>query len=452
MQKKILFISYYFPPNTAVGGLRIGDFARNFHLLGWKTYALTIKDKYLTQMDLERLKDLESTKIYKTSMFPTILNIILRLVFFLKRPFNKKVKIPYGSSRPFILPDLAPVNSEKCFQKLKRYFASIFIFLPDPEKRWILPAFLKAIWAIKREKISFILTSSPPHSVHITGLLLSIFTRTRWVADLRDPWFTCRNKMPHTASLLSKKIEAWLEKKVFQRANLVLATNEKLCHEFSKSYKEQPQEKFLCIPNGYDADAFLNIENLEKYDQFTISYAGTLYYGRSPEPLFDATKKLIIKGKLRIEDIRIKLIGDCGHVDGIPTSQMISAYDLDSVVEVIDPVPYFKCLEIIKRSHLALLLAPDQPFQVPAKVFDYFGSGTKILAIAGEGATSDLVRSTGAGASFYPSDIEGIEQFIFQSVRTNAESKKPENNPDILHQFDRKVIISDFAEHLRSVL
>jgi hypothetical protein len=75
---------------------------------------------------------------------------------------------------------------------------------------------------------------------------------------------------------------------------------------------------------------------------------------------------------------------------------------------------------MVKQSHLALLLAPNQPYQIPAKVYDYMGAGTKILALADEGATCDLIRSTGIGGVFHPSDIVGIKNFITQSLSAGA--------------------------------
>ncbi len=450
-KNKILFISYYFPPNTAVGGLRIANFAKNLHLLGWKTYALTIKDKYLSQIDGERLKGIESTKIYKTFLFPSIVNIFSRLksciYFFLKK--NGNASHEPNSSFAQSNPNLC--DNEMILQKCKRYFISLFIFLPDTEKNWILPAFLRTIWLIKRKKIDCILTSSPPHSVHLTGLLSNIFTRVRWVVDFRDPWFIGRSKTPRITCALSNKIERWLEKKVVRRADMVLTTNEKLCNALVESFKKQPQKKFQCVPNGFDAEIFSKIEPQKKYEQFTLSYTGTLYYGRTPEPVFRAIKMLLMEGNHNLEDVRIKLVGNCQYIDGYPIAPIIHSYGLDSVVEVIDSVPYLRSLEIIKQSHLALLFAPDQPFQIPAKVFDYIGSGTKILAIAGKGATSDLINSTGAGESFHPSDIEGIKEFIYRSI-SDTESKRPESKADMLHQFDRRVIIKNFANHLKTVI
>ena len=158
-----------------------------------------------------------------------------------------------------------------------------------------------------------------------------------------------------------------------------------------------------------------------------------------------------MEGNHNLEDIRIKLVGNCQYIDGYPIAPIIHSYGLDSVVEVIDPVPYLRSLEIVKQRHLALLFAPDQPFQIPAKAFDYIGSGTKILAVAGEGATSDLINSTGAGRVFSPTDIKGIKEFIYNSI-TNQESLQTGIDTNIARKFDRKLIAQNLAKHLDCII
>lgn len=163
--------------------------------------------------------------------------------------------------------------------------------------------------------------------------------------------------------------------------------------------------------------------HLDKEKVFTIIYTGTLYFGRTPEPVFRAVQELIQEGRIQLETVRFRLVGHCRSVEGRSIDEVISQYHLKEVVEVLDPVPYVRAIEMIRQSHLALLLAPNQPYQIPAKAYDYMGIGTKILAIAEEGATADLIRSTGVGGAFSPSDIEGIKKFVLQVSHENDRSR-----------------------------
>lgn len=444
--KKILLISYHFPPSTAVGGLRIANFAKYLPLFGWNVYVLTIKDKYLEKLDAGRLNDLNVEKIYKTGKLPTVLQAYLKLKSLYYSVLKRSQITPKELESTFNRANNTPSGPKRLSGKLKRFIVS-FLTLPDTERSWVLPAVFRAVREIKRENIGCILTSSPPYSVHLIGLLVKMITGVRWVADFRDPWISTGSKRLYVTSALSTRVETWLEQQVIQRADLVLTTTEKLCANFKESYASLPETRFVHITNGFDAEIAAQFKHLRKYDTFTLTYAGTLYLGRNPEPAFKAIHELAQEGKLSLQNIKVKLVGNCRYIDGCPTSQVIHAYGLDSVVEVLDTVPYFKALEIIKQSHVALLFAPGQPFQIPAKVFDYMGLGTRILALTEKGATWDLITSTGAGTAFYQTDIKGIKEFIYRSMY-NSGLTESKNGSAIQHQFDRRSITHDLARHL----
>lgn len=455
IKKKILLISYHFPPSTAVGGLRIANFAKYLPLHGWNSYVLTIKDHYLKKVDQDRIKDIGSVKVFKTRIVPKI-NAYLRLKCFYLSLLKRRIISPKELNNYYIPQKCYSYNeqslntnyynSEKISKKLKRYSVS-FVSMPDIERNWILPAVFRAVREIKREKIDCILTSSPPHSIHLTGLLVKMITGVRWIADFRDPWVTGGPLRLDSTCAFSKMIERWMEQKVVQNADMVLTTTETLCDALKESYKTLPESNFLCVTNGFDKEFFARLNHVKKYEMFTLTYAGGLYYGRTPEPIFKSLKELALEKKISLQNIRVKLIGDCKYVNGCPISQMIHSYGLDSVVEVLEPVSYSKAVEIIRQSHLALLFAPDQPFQIPAKVFDYMGTRTNILALSKEGATSDLINSTGIGTVFHPSDINGIKAFIYESI-INGDSLKENNSLNIFDKYDRKIIIQKLADHL----
>ena len=93
------------------------------------------------------------------------------------------------------------------------------------------------------------------------------------------------------------QIESWLERKVVQKANLVLFNVQQLRDAYKNKYTTEPANKFVYIPNGIDQRIFSKIESLKKYEKFTLSYTGSLFVDRSPEPIFMALNKLILEGK-----------------------------------------------------------------------------------------------------------------------------------------------------------
>jgi glycosyltransferase involved in cell wall biosynthesis len=445
MSRRILLISYHFPPSAAVGGLRIAGFAKYLPRFGWEPFVLTVKERYLDQRDPERLQGLDPERIYRSCRVPKVLNACLGLKALLGRATDLETA---SQSKPREAD--REIRGRPCYLAggwaavKRRIFA--YLSFPDAERNWILPCLAKAAALIKREGIAQILTSGPPHSVHVTGLILKRLTNVKWAADFRDPWMTphyTKRISPHTPMTI--KIETKLENEVFRYADLVLASTERMMATLKVFHRDCGPEKFVHLPNGFDSNYFEALDESEKYREFTLSHMGSLYLGRDPSPVFQAVKELNEEGRLDAAGIRIRLTGNCRYVNGRPTTRLAADYGLGSTVEVIDQIPYREALTMLAKSHIALLLAPDQPYQIPGKVYDYLGTRTPILAVTGQGATADLIHATGSGRSFDPSDVQGIKDYLLALVKNGVSSA--ENSPAVM-DFEKKILIKNLAERL----
>jgi glycosyltransferase involved in cell wall biosynthesis len=447
--RRILLISYHLPPATAVGGLRAANFAKCLPALGYEPTVLTLEENEEVNgcAQADRLPD--SIKIIRVKGLPRASQAIVKLKRLAGPLFNSPRPAPAGEE---IISEVKSVNADNGRQEMpgiKRIVQSLFLFLPDSEKNWIIPASLAAVREVRRHKIDYIMTTCPPYSVHLVGLLTRLLTGAKWIADYRDPWIIFGYKRLFAYSPISVRIERWIEGKVISHADAVSFNVKRLRDKYSSHYPSQPDDKFIYIPNGFDPEYFSTLRKMEKYEKFTLTYAGSLYLGRTPEPVFKAVRKLIDKGIVCNDSIRIKLVGNCGSVNGIKTAKLASSYGLDSMVEVSGTVPYQKAMNIIRKSHIALLFAPDQSYQVPGKVYDYIGAGTEILALTDEGATSDFISSTNAGSVFGPEDIDGIAGFIKNRVseKTASSRKALDDHPE-LHI---KAITEKLADRLNAI-
>ena len=446
MARKILLISYHFPPSAEVGGLRIANFARRLPRFGWNPYVLTVKDRYLQALDPEKLDYVGQAEIFKAGQTPTLSQAYLACKAAARR-LLRKPEAPAGVPSRTRPDPLGPGRgAEALSMRLRRYILS-FLSLPDAQRNWLLPAVIEAVRIVRREQIGCILTSCPPYSAHLVGLLVKWITGIRWIADFRDPWMTAGSKSLFATCSASLGIERWMERTVVRSADRVIANTEMLCEEFKRAYGPIPTERFICITNGFDREFFSGFAHLQKEKIFTITYTGSLYFGRTPEPVFQAVHDLVRDGLVDERRIRIRLVGQCRSVEGRPIDEMIERYRLGGIVEVLEPVTYNQATEMIKQSHLALLLAPNQPYQIPAKVYDYIGVGTRVLALAKEGATANLVRNTGIGAVFDPSDIAGIKFFISKCLDQSGTSASL-LKPDAVNQYDLDSISRRLADEL----
>lgn len=438
VQGRILIATYHFPPAAAVGGLRLGKFARCLPESGWEPHVLTIRDDLRVDgggRDESRLRGLDGTPVVTTGELPRVFEA---LVEFGQRIVGRRSPVPPPvKAAPAVAAPQGTVRRESLARRLSRYYLSLAMCLPDDRKNWSLRAAATAVGLIRRRKIDWILTSGPPFSVHIIGIAARFFTRARWAADFRDPWIGLLHTRPaRVRSRLSDALERRMERAVVRLAHRVILTSETAHREMRGRYPDVPDSKFVWIPNSIDTDALRAEGPIAKYDTFTITYAGTLYFDRSPETLFAAVRALIHRGVLAPADIRIKLIGHCHEVEGEPTEVLVRRYGLEDVVEISPPMPYADVVRIMRRSHVLLVLAPgEHELIVPAKLYDYLGSGSSVLVLAEPGATADMVAKTKCGVCLPSADVDGLTAYL-ASILENGAFRTLGNDPDAFSQFD----------------
>ena len=287
MSRRILLASYHFPPTAAVGGLRVAKFARIIREFGWEPYVLTIRDDLREDgIDAGRLIGVETVPTVRTGELPRVLEALARARAPLKRASD-----PASAVRPNA--GAVPSN-ESLRRRLKRYAASLVFYLPDHNKNWALYASVSAVKTIRQHKIDWVFTSGPPFSGHVIGLVAKSFTNARWVADFRDPWIDLLDdRDPAMRCVLSDRIERWMEAHVVESADRVITTTERMREAMQVRYPGTSSDRFAVIPNSIDLDRFESSADTARPSTLTITYAGSLYFDRTPEPLFRALRLLI---------------------------------------------------------------------------------------------------------------------------------------------------------------
>ena len=444
VQKKILLISYHFPPSSAVGGVRIYGFAKYLIDYGWKTYVLTIKDKHVQNLDSSRYIVNDKIKVFKTHILPKCSTMILNILKKLKLKKNRKSFSIGAKEKNNQQPSIKAKKS--AVLKIKRGIDSLLL-LPDENRNWIIPALIRAHKEIRSRNIKIVMTSCPPYSTHFIGLLLKYFCDIVWVADYRDPWINPFNKYLYPTSKASLLVEKYIEKIVINKADIVTSTTEKLNKKFIEIYGGKKTNKFLYISNGFDGANFGKIKDNRRFEKFTITYIGTLYFGRSPEPIFRAIALLKKEGLINSKDICLNLIGNCQYINGDETKNIITKFNLLEEVKLKSQISYKDAIEVASKSNLGLVLAPKQPYQIPAKIYDLIGSETKVIAITEDGATKQLVESLGIGGCFKETDVEEIKKYIYEEIKNKREQTIHWEN--IKHNFNQREISGILSNNLK---
>lgn len=413
--KRVLFVSYLFPPLGGGGVYRTVKFTRYLPDLGWQPIVLTVKNPIHWAEDTSLLDELpKDLKIYRTVSFePFPLHILFS-------------KLGLGKPFDYIVSKILPI---------------------DQRVGWVPHSILKGRKIIEKEGIDIIYTTSPPHSSHLIGFYLKMWTKRPWVADFRDPWTQAATY--HPRGTLQKRLDEYAERKVLNYCDLVIANTEGNRLSLIERYNLNPQ-KVVTITNGYDGEEFVGIERRSTEERFTITYTGSFYQDYSPLPFIKGMKMFLAKRPELKDRIRLCFIGKMDEYrDEIKDG-------LKGVVEFKDYLPHREAIKYMVNSHLLLLLLPSKPGAetwYPGKIFEYMASGTPVLALVPDGLAKRLIEESRTGFVVNPEDVDAISERIYELYR-RWERGELTTNPDwkVIKRYERKGLTKALAEEFDRVL
>lgn len=373
--KKILFITYFFPPASLSAAQRSYSFIK--HIDKTRFSPLVLTPKYAdSPYQLDKNYNDQQLQI------PIIRYGGISLDFF-RNLKNKQM----ASNKT--------ISESKKPNKLFSLFNSLLF--PDKGMFWIAPAIYKAIKIIKKENIQYIHSTSPLFSAHIVAYFSSLFTSTKWILDIRD--FHYLHHPKKSSSLLHK----WWEKKILTQANHITFVTESMCKEYKKAYPFI-EKKSSVIYNGLDIADFDNTANntpSKPENKKIIFYAGTFYNGlRSPFPLFDAVEHLLETKKLNPNDLEIIIAGNI-------ETELLKKIEKKTVYKTIKLLGALSRTETIKQMQSAdflWLIIPDiisHSHTIPVKLFEYLGVHKPVLAfVPDKSEAAQIIERTNTGTVF----------------------------------------------------
>jgi glycosyltransferase involved in cell wall biosynthesis len=424
--KKILMISYYYPPLADVGGLRACAFSKYLPDVGWEPYVISVKNPDKEWCILGNGKPPEGVKVFYTWSLINLTLITGKLNGFLSRIlslFRKRLNKP-------LVRDL--------------------LCIPDQFVGWIPLTFFKGLNLIRKNNIDVIYVSCKPFSSGIIGALLKFATKRPLVLDFRDPvsplFLTSNDRyykyLPPFP--LIKKIE----EVVLRYANrLILVTEE--TRNLYLSYFPFLLAKTNVIYNGF-MEAYYSSTNNESFEKFSIVYSGNFYAEFiPPDPFFKALQRINQeRGDLK-DRIQFLYVGE--NSDWL--KEMVEKYGLDEVISVTGHVPRQKSIEYICKS--SVLLLRMVPPMISTKLFEGLAAGVPILALINKGEVEQIIRKY-SEAPYYivrPDDSDAIAEVIRDAYEKweNGELKKKKNSA-FYQEFNKRHLTARFAGILNELL
>ena len=380
---KALIITYYFPPAGGSGVQRWLKFIKYLRDFNIEPIVYTAENANYPITDNTLVKEL-----------PENITILRQPIFeannFIKS--NRKKSSGFLSQKPSFT------------GKIMQYIRANY-FIPDARKFWIKPSVSYLSKYLEKNPVDIIITTGPPHSVHLIGLALKKKFKLPWIADFRDPWTNIDyfHKLPLT--IKAKQTHFKLEKEVVQTADQVVVVGKTMQREYLPL-----NGNTTVIENGFDN--FKEDFKTEKDKKFSLLHIGLLNQDRNHKALWEALKELKNDVKDFDKDLEIKLIGKIC----IEAIQEIKKNNLTDNLTLIDYIPHQEVIKHQKSAQVLLLLVNNTPNAkgiITGKIFEYLQAKRPILALAPtNGDLAEIIQETQSGLTVDFNDKDKIKKQI----------------------------------------
>ncbi|TDD75585.1 glycosyltransferase family 4 protein [Flavobacterium caseinilyticum] len=426
--KKTLIITYYWPPAGGPGVQRWLKFVKYLPDFGVQPIVYIPENPTYPIVDENLVKEVsDKAIIVKQTIFEPY-----QLASFLSK--NKTKKISSG---------IIPNQKKQSFLDKTFLWIRGNLFIPDARVFWVKPsvAFLEKY--ILDNNIDTIITSGPPHSLHLIGLKLKQKLDLKWFADFRDPWTTIGyHKSLRLSSFAAKKHKA-LEHQVLNTADTIIVTSKTTKTEF----QEITNKPIEVITNGYDTE---EVEKQTLDSKFSLAHIGSFLSERNPLILWESLVELIEEIADFKSHLEIKLIGAVSQ----EVLETISQFGLNSYLNNLGYVSHREAIAHQRKSQVLLLIeinSEDTKSIIPGKLFEYMVSNRPIIAIGPKDSDfSEIITNTNTGVFFDYSEKMKLKSVILDFYNQFLEGKLQSNGVG-LQNYSRKNLTKDLVQLLNKM-
>lgn len=422
--KKVLIIAYYWPPAGGPGVQRWLKFVKYLREFNVEPVVYVPENPQYPLVDNSFLSEVpEGITIYKQPIFEPY-----RFASFLSKKKTKQISS-----------GIIQTKNQSVIEKLLLWIRGNF-FIPDARKYWVRPSVEYLHGILEKEGIETIITTGPPHSVHLIGHYLKEFNKLNWIADFRDPWTSIGYHKKLKLTKLAKNRHKELEKLVLNSADKIVVTSETT----KKEFRQLSNKPIKVITNGYDTS---RPENIALDKQFTISHIGSMLSGRNPENLWQVLSELIKENESFKRHIRLQFIG----VLSKDVFKSLKAHGLEPFLDVVGYVGHDLAITYQQKSQVLLLAEIDSDETkgiIPGKLFEYMASGRPILGVGPrDWEVSNLIAKTKTGAIFEYNSHSDLKNVLLNWF-SQYENKDLNVNSTQVNNYSRRELTRQLAEFI----
>lgn len=420
---KILIITYYWPPAGGPGVQRWLKFVKYLPEFGIQPIVYIPENPTYPIVDENLIKEVsDKAVILKHKIFEPY-----QLASFLSK--NKTKKMNSG-----IIPN----------QKRQSFLDKVFlwirgnVFIPDARFFWVKPSISYLEKYILENNIDIIVTSGPPHSLHLIGLELKKKLNVKWFADFRDPWTTIGyHKSLRLSNFAAKKHKA-LEHQVLNTADTIIVTSKTTKTEF-EALTTKP---IAVITNGFDVE---KVEKQTVDSKFSLAHIGSFLSARNPKLLWESLVELAAEIPGFKSHLEIKLIGAVSQ----EVLDAISEFGLNDYLNNLGYVSHAEAIAHQRKSQILLLIEIDSEETksiIPGKLFEYMVSNRPIIAIGPKGSDfAAIITETNTGVFFDYSEKVKLKKLILDFYNQYLEGKLQSHGIG-LQRYSRKNLTKELVQ------
>ena len=421
--KKILIVTYYWPPAGGPGVQRWLKFVKYLPDFGIQPIVYIPENPTYPIVDKNLFKEVsDKAIILKQKIFEPY-----QLASFFSK--NKTKKISSG---------IIPNQKKQSFLDKTFLWIRGNLFIPDARVFWVKPSVSYLEKYIQENNIDTVITSGPPHSLHLIGLELKQKLNIKWFADFRDPWTTIGyHKSLRLSNYAAKKHKA-LEHQVLNTADTIIVTSKTTKKEF-EAITGKP---IAVITNGYDDE---NVEKQILDTKFSLAHIGSFLSERNPSILWESLVELINEIPDFKSHLEIKLIGAVSQ----EVLETISQFKLNSYLNNLGYVSHKEAIAHQRKSQVLLLIeidSEDTKSIIPGKLFEYMVSNRPIIAIGPKDSDfADIITTTNTGVFFKYSEKIKLKSVILDFYNQFLQGKLQSNGVG-LQRYSRRNLTKELAQ------
>ena len=391
--KNVLILTYYWPPTGGAGVHRWLKFVKYLRRFGWEPIVYTPENPEPPLLDPSLENDIpQGLTVLKTRIWEPY-SLYKK---FVGRPPDK------GFQAGFLSEQKVPKRKQDLSVWIRGNF-----FIPDARKYWIRPSVKYLSAYLKEVPVQVVVTTGPPHSLHLIGLKLKQKLNIPWVADFRDPWtgidFYSRLKLTRAADRKHHR----LEQQVIMQADAVITVS----HGLKIDFRKYRQNGIHVITNGYDPEDIPSVP-VEPAGDFLITHLGSVNADRNPHAFWKAVSESLQENEPFKKHLRIRFIGKTD----VTVRASILEHGLENYVELCPPVPHEQVFTLLKQSRLLFLpvnRTPNAASILTGKLYEYLAAGRPVLGIGPEdGEMARILEETGAGRVCHWDSPDRIKSFL----------------------------------------